>query len=233
MRYLIIGLGIFGENLARDLTDAGHEVIGADSDQTHVDQLKDYLSTVYLLDSTEESSLAVLPLTNVDVVIVAIGENFGASVRTVALLKQAGVKHIYARAGDKIHEAVLEGFHVDRILTPEQRAASDITREMELGAGVSTLEVDKENIVVTFGATRTLTGVPYAEMPFEKDFGLKLIAVARPRERTNVVGIVHRKLENVTLDDTTLCETGDRLTIFGNRKKIQSFFRRISQQSDS
>ena len=30
MRYLIIGLGIYGTNLAKDLTDLGHEVIGAD-----------------------------------------------------------------------------------------------------------------------------------------------------------------------------------------------------------
>ena len=29
MRYLIIGLGIYGSNLAIDLTNMGHEVIGA------------------------------------------------------------------------------------------------------------------------------------------------------------------------------------------------------------
>ena len=104
MRYLIIGLGIYGENLARDLTDMGHEVIGADIKQSHVEAVKDYISTVYIIDSTEEGALAVLPLSNVDMVIVAIGENFGASIRTVALLKKAGVKHIFARAIDKLHE---------------------------------------------------------------------------------------------------------------------------------
>lgn len=39
-------------------------------------------------------------LNSVDIVIVAIGENFGASVRVVALLKQKKVAHIYARAID-------------------------------------------------------------------------------------------------------------------------------------
>ena len=96
MRYLIIGLGIYGSNLALDLTNQGHEVIGADNRQANIDAIKDYISTVYLIDSTEESSLSVLPLKNVDLVIVAIGENFGASVKTVALLKQFGVRHIYA-----------------------------------------------------------------------------------------------------------------------------------------
>ncbi len=90
MKFLIIGLGIYGENLARDLTEMGHEVIGADNSQSSIESLKNYISTVYLIDSTEESQLAVLPLLNVDLVIVAIGENFGASIKTVALLKKPG-----------------------------------------------------------------------------------------------------------------------------------------------
>lgn len=97
MKFLIIGLGIYGENLARDLTEMGHEVIGADNSQSSIESLKNYISTVYLIDSTEESQLAVLPLLNVDLVIVAIGENFGASIKTVALLKSRGKTHIRPR----------------------------------------------------------------------------------------------------------------------------------------
>ena len=118
MRYLIIGLGIYGSNLARDLTDMGHEVIGADNKKSNVDAIKDYISTVYLLDATDEAELALLPIKNVDLAIVAIGENFGASIRTVALLKKLNVKHIYARAVDTLHESILEGLDIDRILTP-------------------------------------------------------------------------------------------------------------------
>ncbi|MDE6655278.1 MAG: NAD-binding protein, partial [Muribaculaceae bacterium] len=71
MRYLIIGLGIYGSNLARDLADMGHEIIGADNRNANVEATKDFISTIYLIDATEESSLALLPLNNVDLVIVA------------------------------------------------------------------------------------------------------------------------------------------------------------------
>ena len=138
MRYLIIGLGIYGANLARDLTDMGHEVIGADRLQGNIDAIKDYISTTYLIDSTEEAQLQVLPLKNIDLAIVAIGENFGASVKTVALLKHAGVNHIYARAIDPLHQAILESFEIDRIVTPEQRAAADLAAEMALGVDIDT-----------------------------------------------------------------------------------------------
>lgn len=83
MRYLIIGLGIYGSNLALDLTKMGHEVIGADNRESIVESIKDNISTAYIIDSTDAASLQMLPLKNVDIVIVAIGENFGASVRTV------------------------------------------------------------------------------------------------------------------------------------------------------
>ena len=145
MRYLIIGLGIYGSNLARDLTDMGHEVIGADIRQSNIEAIKDYISTVYLIDTTEETAIGVLPLKNVDLVIVAIGENFGASVKTVALLKQNGVKHIYARAIDKLHESILQGFEVERIITPEQRAASDLVNEMGVGGTIESMKIDENN----------------------------------------------------------------------------------------
>ena len=43
MRYLVIGLGIYGSNLARDLTEMGHEVIGVDVKQNNIDEIKDYI----------------------------------------------------------------------------------------------------------------------------------------------------------------------------------------------
>ena len=219
MKYLIIGLGIYGSNLARDLTALGHEVIGADIRQRNIDAIKDYISTVYLIDSTEESSLQVLPLTNVDLVIVAIGENFGASIKTVALLKKAGVKHIYARAIDELHEAILESFELDRILTPEQRAASDLTHEMELGADVETLQVDESNVVVKLRVPRRFVGMPYSLLDITKS--------------TNILGIARKRRVLINLasalagDDSIKVEAEDVLTVFGSKEAFKEFYRHM------
>ena len=56
MKYLILGLGIYGENLARDLTDSGNDVIGADINPLKVAELKDYISAVYVIDARPEES---------------------------------------------------------------------------------------------------------------------------------------------------------------------------------
>lgn len=227
MRYLIIGLGIYGENLARDLTAMGHEVIGADRNKSNIDAVKDYISTVYLIDSTEPSQLEVLPLRNVDLVIVAIGENFGASIKTVALLKKAGVKHIFARAIDTLHEAILESFEIDRIITPEQRAAADLSRELELGNAVTSLKVDADNVVLSVAAPDYFLGLSYKELErkLKDDYSITLIAATRPDERKNILGIKNDEPRVIDLSATPVPVVGqnDRLTIYGPSKSILQF----------
>lgn len=229
MKYLIIGLGIYGSNLARDLVAMGHEVIGADSSRTKVDEIKDYITTAYIVDSTEESALAVLPLRNIDVTIVAIGENFGASVKTVALLKKAGAPVIYARAIDQLHESILESFKVDRILKPEQRAAADLTHEMALGAAVESLAVTDEVSVLKFSAPDFFIGLSYSDLDLGREYGLQLMAAARPKEQTNVLGMTHRAPKLLDLTDKSLTVTkGDVLTVIGPVKGFRALYRNIN-----
>ena len=229
MKYLIIGLGIYGSNLAIDLAALGHEVIGADNRQSNIEAVKDYISTVYHVDKNEESSLSVLPLKNVDLVIVAIGENFGASVKTVALLKKLGVRHIYARAIDKLHESILEGFNIDRILTPEQRAAADLTDEMELGSRVSSMQIDHQTYVLKFRIPEYFVGDMYKNLDFD-DHGLKIIALTRPQETSNILGISRREQLSVDLTTPDLTvEADDVITVIGSAKGFKALYRRINR----
>lgn len=229
MRYLIIGLGIYGSNLAKDLTAMGHEVIGADRSAIIVDSIKEYISTAYIVDSTDEGALGGLPLLGVDLVIVAIGENFGASIKTVALLKKFGVKHIYARAADDLHYSILEGLQIDRIITPEQRAARDLSMEMALGHQAQVLAVAPDYYAIRFGVPDMYVGTLYSRLQLMKDYDLKLICACRPVQRRNLLGIESTRLEPLNLDESDLkIESGDILLCYGSR---QSYFRLIAHSS--
>ena len=229
MRYLIIGLGIYGSNLAVDLTNMGHEVIGADVNPSLVEGIKDFISTAYIIDSTDELSLSVLPLKNVDLTIVAIGENFGASVKTVALLKKLGAPHIYARAIDKLHESILEGFNLDRILTPEQRAAADLVHEMSLGEDIESLKIDDTHYVLKFTAPDYFVGMKYSSIDFAKSYSMQLIAVTRQVTGRNALGIEITHAEKVTPEADPDMEVvkGDVFTCLGTAKTYRELFDHI------
>lgn len=229
MRYLIIGLGIYGSNLAKDLTEAGHEVVGADIKPSLVENIKEYISTAYIIDSTDEAALSELPLVNVDLVIVAIGENFGASIKTVALLKKLNVRHIYARAIDELHETILEGLQIDRIITPEQRAARVLTHELALGNDTVSMEIVPESYVIRFTAPDYFTGQPYPGLNLSEKFGLQLIAATRPVTSRNLLGIsgTRQELIDVSSSDTTVVH-GDRFVCFGSAKSYQAMLRHVN-----
>ncbi|MDE7153377.1 MAG: TrkA family potassium uptake protein [Muribaculaceae bacterium] len=229
MRYLVIGLGIYGMNLATDLTRLGHEVIGADINPSNIEAVKDYISTAYQLDSTDEAALSVLPLKNVDLVIVAIGENFGASVKTVALLKKMKVPHIYARAIDELHEAILEGFNVDRILTPEQHAARNLSNEMELDTAVTSMRVTEDHYILKFRMPEFYIGTKYSELTITREFNLSIIAICRNEKHMNLMGIEQPKpvVFDYKAPDARVCKD-DTIVLYGSLKDYKRFYEHIN-----
>lgn len=225
MKYLIIGLGIYGSNLARDLAEQGSEVIGVDVKRQRVDDVKDAISTVYCIDSTDPQALSMLPLNNIDVVVVAIGENFGASIKTVALLKQYKVQHIFARAIDPLHQAILQSFEIDRILRPEQRAATELALEMMLGGQVLVMSVAGARIIAQMHVPEYFAGKSYNNIRHDRD--IEIVAAARPVEKKSIIGT--RTTEYVELDlSTDSVAAGDRIIVLTTRANLYDLMRRTS-----
>lgn len=123
MKYLVIGLGNFGKTLAEELTDRGHDVIGVDSNEHRVDDIKERISVAYILDATERAALRELPLDEIDCAIVAIGQSMDCSLRAVAALKELHIEKIYARALDQTHRSILSAMDIRKIFMPESYAA--------------------------------------------------------------------------------------------------------------
>ncbi len=219
MKYIIIGLGNYGSELAEKLSVLGNEVIGVDIDEHRADILKDKIATTFIIDATDETSLSVLPLKDVDIIIVTIGENLSASIRVVALLKKKKVKRIYARAIDEIHKAVLEAFSLDKILTPESDAARDLVRLLDLGTEIESFKVGNDYYILKFSLPLKYHGFHINDLNFEQEFGIKLIAMVRGTSVKNFLGvaITDKKVENVIPEDDIVQPT-DEFVGYGRYK---------------
>ncbi|MFR9619960.1 MAG: TrkA family potassium uptake protein [Rikenellaceae bacterium] len=229
MKYIIIGLGNYGSALAEELTMLGHEIIGVDESTSKVDSIKDKISTSFVLDATDEQALSILPLKSVDVVIVSIGEAFGASIKVVALLKKSGVKHIYARAVDEVHRTVLEAFELDNILFPERDAARNLVQLLDLRVNVESFQVDKEYYIVKFKIPASFVGYLIKDTAIEKQFNLRIISLLKGRRTNNSLGIsiMDKSVVNEIAADYRL-EENDHLVCYGRYKDFNSFWKAIS-----
>lgn len=134
MKYLVIGLGNFGSTLACRLTDMGHDVIGVDSNEHRIEEIKEKIAVSYILDATEKAALRSLPLDEVDCAVVAIGQSMDTALRTVASLKELNVEHVYARALDPTHNSILKAMNVQKIFIPESIAAEIIAEKLASGS---------------------------------------------------------------------------------------------------
>lgn len=231
MKYLIIGLGIFGTNVAIDLTAIGSEVIGVDNRPEAIESIKDNVTTTYLLDTTDENSLNMLPLKNIDIAIVAIGDNFGASIKTVALLKKMGVKRLMVRAIDALHEAILEGMGVERILTPEKKSAINLATELTLNSNVTSFAVNADYYVFKFRTPDIFVGRYYSDFGQKDFYGLRLIAACRQTEKRNMIGM--ETTSSIIIDPTDEAfrvDKDDILTFFGSLQDFRHFFRKLSEE---
>ncbi len=228
MKYIIIGLGNYGSMLAEELAALGHEVIGADFIESRVDNIKNKIATAFVIDATDEHSLSVLPLNGVDIVIVAIGENFGASIRVVALLKQKKVEHIYARAIDPVHKAVLEAFSLERILIPEEDAARALVQTLDFGTKMESFRIDSDHYVVKFRVTDKFVGYYVNELNLDEEFGIKLLGIKRGNTVQNCIGVAiteHNVLNE--LPENEQIQEGDELVCYGKYRSFRSFWKAL------
>lgn len=231
MKFLVIGLGVFGTNLAVDLTDSGHEVIAVDRNAETVDRIKDMVSTTYILDTSNEEAVSLLPLSNVDIAIVTIGDNFGASIKTVALLKKMNVKRIMVRASDELHEAILQSMGVERILTPEKKSALNLVNELALNTNVESFAVTTTAYIFKFEAPDFLIGRKYSTLTNDKFYDLRLIAALRPVEHNNIIGIKVMAYRPLTVEEMQgEIQKNDKLTFYGELTNYRKFYKDYSEE---
>ncbi len=226
MKYIVIGLGNYGAALVEGLTSLGHEVVGVDTNELNVDRLKDKMVTSFVLDVTDETALTVLPLKTVDVVVVAIGEDFGASVRVVSLLKKNQVRHIFARAVDEVHKEVLEAFGLDRILMPERDAAQVLVQSMSLDADIQPFRIDDDYYVFKFKVPAGLVGYNINDLEIRKNFGMKLVSLLRGKTVLNSLGfsVLERQVDNVFPENYEL-QAEDMLVCYGTYGRFMEFWK--------
>lgn len=145
MKYLVIGLGNFGNTLACKLTDMGHEVLGVDIKESNVEEVVEKIAVAYILDATEKSSLRALPLDDIDCTVVTIGKSMDQSLRIVAALKELGMSPIYARAIDPTHLSILRAMNLQKVFVPEIIAAEIIAEKVSMEENVTSApELDSD-----------------------------------------------------------------------------------------
>jgi trk system potassium uptake protein len=123
---VVIGLGRFGESVARKLSQAGTEVMALDFDPELVDRVAPVVTFAADADCTSTTTLRELGAADCPVAVVAIGENLEASILAASSLVDLGVPEIWARATSPEHGRILQRLGVHHVIYPEQEVGARV-----------------------------------------------------------------------------------------------------------
>ena len=214
MKYIVLGLGHFGRSLAIHLTELGHEVIGADKKMQIVEQLKDKITHTVCLDTTDREAVSSLPLRDSDAVIIAIGEEEGASLMTTALIKQFRVKRIIGRVVSELQKTVMEAMQIDGYIMPEEEAAERLALRLDNIDIVDSFKVsDRYSIIETKVPARYI-GMTLREADLTNKFKVIVLTTIK------MVDAMNKEATGIATSDTKLDEN-DLLVVFGELSDIK------------
>jgi len=122
-RFAVVGLGLFGTQLARTLAAAGADVVAVDDDLHRVEALRDVVGRAIRLDARDPEALEAHDIHRADVAIVCMGQDFeGAELATLAL-RELGTKHVITRGTTRERIQILEALGPDKVIAPNVDAA--------------------------------------------------------------------------------------------------------------
>jgi trk system potassium uptake protein TrkA len=129
-RVVVVGLGIFGFNIAKDLYENGLEVIAIDKNKEVIQKIKDFSTKAILADATEKEVLENIGIDPDDVVIISFGEDLAASTLLTLHLKELKVKEVIVKAPNEDHKRILEKVGATEVIIPEREMASKVAKSL-------------------------------------------------------------------------------------------------------
>ena len=220
-KFAIIGLGKFGLKLADVLNEKGAEVVAIDFNAARIEKAKVLAAEVLQLDSTDKEALEKSGVTEVDVVIVGIGDNVETSILTTALLKEIGVKEIITRAINPLHASILKRVGADKVVFPEEDMAIRLAHSIIFPGVKDYLQLKGPWDIseIEIGPTSKLKGKTMGEACPRSKYNVNILMIERESKDDG------KKAEIIKIfphDDYTFREN-DILVAFGEPKKIEEF----------
>ena len=210
-RVIVIGLGIFGFNIAKVLYENGLEVITIDKNKEMIQKIRDYCTKAILADGTDKQVMEMIGIQAEDVVIVSFGEDLAASSLITLHLRELKVKHIIVKAPNEDHKRVLEKVGATEVIIPERDIADKEARSLISPNVLDFIPLSEDFTVSEVVPPTSFYGKTIGDLHLRSRYHIEVIAI---RE------VLPGRLTMVPRADFVIKDS-DILVIIGRQKDIQ------------
>ena len=176
---IVIGLGRFGSEVARELCRLGCEVLAIDVSSDLVSQIANDVTHAVVADGQDKEVLRALGAREFECGVIAIGDDLAASVLVTMNLKELGVSQVICKAYDETHRRVLEKLGADRVVIPEHEQADRLARSLSSHNVLDYIELSEEYGIIEVPAPASWKGKSLKELNVRAALGVNILAIRR------------------------------------------------------
>ena len=176
---VVIGLGRFGSEVARELCRQGCQVLAMDVNQELVSQIANDVTHAVVGDGQDKGVLRALGVREFDCGVIAIGDDLAASVLVTMNLKELGVAQVICKAHDETHRRVLEKLGADRVVIPEQEQGARLARSLSSRNVLDYIELSREYGIIEIPVPGSWRDKSLKELNVRAALGLNILAIRR------------------------------------------------------
>ena len=210
-RVVVIGLGIFGFNIVKDLFESGFEVIAIDKSKEAVQRVRDFATKAIVADGTDREIMDLLGIQEDDIVIVSFGEDLAAATLTTLHLKQMKVKNVIVKAPNEEHKLILEKVGATEVLIPEKEIANKVAKSLISPNVLDYLPLSDDYMIFEVAPPNSFLGKTIAQLQLRSKYHIEVIAIR---------DVVADRLYMVPPANFTI-KDGEVLVVMGKERDIQ------------
>ncbi len=209
----IIGLSTFGTSLAKELSDAGKEVIVMDQDENKIKALKGIVDEVFVVKNLDKETLEETGIQNCNTVIVCIPKDVAASVLTTLTVINMEIPRVISIASSEEQGIVLEKLGAE-VVYPEHDMAVKISNNLLKSKSLDYITLNGDVMIAEFRVPDEIAGLTVKESNIREKFSLNIIAIERDNETTT------------EFDGNYVLESNDLIVVVGTNKNIHRLEKR-------
>ena len=175
--YAVFGLGRYGIAVAKELVNNGADVLAVDIDEDIVNSAVADIPFCRCADITDPEGINQLGISNVDVVVIAMANNLEASVMSVILCKEAGVKMVIAKCADEMQGKILCKVGADKVVYPENESGVRLAKNLLSAGMVDLIDLSEDISVIEIPVKEKWVGKTLIELDLRKKYAINIIAI--------------------------------------------------------
>ena len=176
-RVIVIGLGIFGVNIVRELYEGGFEVYAIDKKKESVQKVKDFSTKAIVADGTDKEVMELIGVQEDDTVVISFGEDLASSTLITLHMKQLKVKNIIVKAPNEEHKLILEKVGATEVIIPEKEIAGKVAKSIISPNVLDYLPLSDGYMIFEMAPPDSFFGKTIAELQLRNKYHIEVIAI--------------------------------------------------------